>query len=924
MNNTQFYIGVVENRIDPLKLGRCQVRVVGVHTHDKALLPTEDLPWAQIMQPANSAAMNGIGHTPLGPVEGTSVLVMFYDPPDNQQPMILGSVGGIPQADSVIVDFLDDDDPIIRDPLTGREAPAPGGEAEAALDAPASTQSNTPVDADQESITPNSDSLDSIPLIPPPWWRGNIPAATRGINAIIEACKELGFDSKEQVCSLLGIIGGESNWIPQNESFNYSAPRLQEVFKRTFEGKPELAETYARWKGTRETFFNFVYAPENNGNQLGNTLPNDGGLFYGRGLIQITGRSNYETYSRLAKVDIVNNPDILNTNLEVSARVAVAYLQHRVSPSVIKTDHPGYFYAAKRAVGNNTPDIAALKLAYYEYFYGAPAPESVADSSRAAGTAPPSGDTTAAGAGSISGGSTDSMGFKDPNNKYPLKGRLKEPDTNRLARSIAVGTVVPIKESKRLVGIEKAIDQGTYNQPFVPYGAQYPYNHVYESESGHVMEFDDTPGYERIHQYHRAGTFTEIDPNGTEVHRIVGDGYTIIDRNGCIYIAGECNITTDGKINILCRSTANIEVTGDVNMNVGGNYKLGVRGDMEVSVGGRFAAWSVGDMSMQTPSDIHMKSGSSIFAQASSDLNLKAGSSFKLDGGSTSHIKAPTLEVDSFINLSSGAAASASAADTVQLIIPTVKSSLNSTIPYLESPQSIGEGVYEFEDEDEWNTEAGRAARAEIIKKYGDENPSNTPAQDEARAVGGTDQVTFTDACMISQSTQNFTADFKLSPNITLGMMFDGGFNVKHKLRDQVGLTKQQIVCNLSLLCQNVIEKYIPLMPGGMAGYGKLWRINSGYRMGDGKSDHCRGRAFDIGLIGGSERKQKHFELIKQMEAIVPYDQIILEYRTPGQTWIHTSFRGMGEVTTSGGGKNRKMAFTMLNDKTYGQGFILL
>ena len=143
--------------------------------------------------------------------------------------------------------------------------------------------------------------------------------------------------------------------------------------------------------------------------------------------------------------------------------------------------------------------------------------------------------------------------------------------------------------------------------------------------------------------------------------------------------------------------------------------------------------------------------------------------------------------------MSSGAAAAASAADNIQLVVPAVKSSLNSNISYLESPQSIGEGVYEFEDEDEWNTEAGRAARAEIIKKYGDENPSNTPAQDEAKAVGGTDQVTFTDACMISQSTQNFTADFKLSPNITLGMMFDGGFNVKHKLRDQVGLTRQQI-----------------------------------------------------------------------------------------------------------------------------------
>ena len=90
-----FYYGVVEDRRDPLRLGRCKVRVVGLHTHDKSVLPTEDLPWATPMQPVNSAAMNGIGISPVGPVEGTSVIIIFADP-DKQQPIILGSVGGVP------------------------------------------------------------------------------------------------------------------------------------------------------------------------------------------------------------------------------------------------------------------------------------------------------------------------------------------------------------------------------------------------------------------------------------------------------------------------------------------------------------------------------------------------------------------------------------------------------------------------------------------------------------------------------------------------------------------------------------------------------------------------------------------------------------------------------------------------------------
>ena len=94
MNN--IYYGVVEDRVsDPLKLGRCKVRIIGLHTEDKTELPTDDLPWATVMQPVTSAAMSGIGHAPVGPVEGTWVVVLFNDE-HHQFPIIIGTIGGIP------------------------------------------------------------------------------------------------------------------------------------------------------------------------------------------------------------------------------------------------------------------------------------------------------------------------------------------------------------------------------------------------------------------------------------------------------------------------------------------------------------------------------------------------------------------------------------------------------------------------------------------------------------------------------------------------------------------------------------------------------------------------------------------------------------------------------------------------------------
>ena len=88
-----WWIGVVEDRNDPEKLGRVRLRIFGYHSDNKMLLPTEDLPWAIPIHPITSAASSGIGITPVGPLTGTWVLGFFLDGEDMQQPAFMGTIG---------------------------------------------------------------------------------------------------------------------------------------------------------------------------------------------------------------------------------------------------------------------------------------------------------------------------------------------------------------------------------------------------------------------------------------------------------------------------------------------------------------------------------------------------------------------------------------------------------------------------------------------------------------------------------------------------------------------------------------------------------------------------------------------------------------------------------------------------------------
>ncbi len=137
-DNFNWWIGVVEDRFDPLMLGRCRVRIFGYHTDSKELLKTEDLPWCIPIQPITSTALSGLGTTPLGPIEGTWVIGFFIDGEDQQQPAMFGTIAATVAQETFYSSpekppLINPTEPIKKDPISdtplvddqGNPIPAP-------------------------------------------------------------------------------------------------------------------------------------------------------------------------------------------------------------------------------------------------------------------------------------------------------------------------------------------------------------------------------------------------------------------------------------------------------------------------------------------------------------------------------------------------------------------------------------------------------------------------------------------------------------------------------------------------------------------------------------------------------------------------------------------------------------------------------
>ena len=140
-------------------------------------------------------------------------------------------------------------------------------------------------------------------------------------DALNEAMKEFEIDTPEREAMFLAQCGHESgNFSAVNENLNYKAESLTKVFHKYFPDM-DTANEYAKQP---EKIANRVY-----GNRMGNgdEESGDGWKYHGRGLIQLTGKNNYDACGEALDKDLDEDADYLSTP-EGAARSA-AWFWHK-------------------------------------------------------------------------------------------------------------------------------------------------------------------------------------------------------------------------------------------------------------------------------------------------------------------------------------------------------------------------------------------------------------------------------------------------------------------------------------------------------------------------------------------------------------------------------------------------------------------
>ena len=160
---------------------------------------------------------------------------------------------------------------------------------------------------------------------------------------------------------------------------------------------------------------------------------------------------------------------------------------------------------------------------------------------------------------------------------------------------------------------KRAVDE-EWSFPVSPAKPVYPYNKSMTTESGHIVEIDDTLGVERMAIEHRSGTFHEIHPDGSEVTRIVNDNYTVVAKDNKLIVGGDVDVSVEkgnvriavatGNADIYVAGSTDLMVDGNVNATVGGDVTASITGLVDAQIGGTLNANVSGDTTFTSPNTL--------------------------------------------------------------------------------------------------------------------------------------------------------------------------------------------------------------------------------------------------------------------------------------------------------------------------------
>ena len=136
------------------------------------------------------------------------------------------------------------------------------------------------------------------------------PYIDQWCTALNKLLPDYGIDTPQRVAAFLAQCAHESGgFMFLKENLNYRAASLRKIFPKYFP-TDAVAEHYAGQPNKAELIANRVYSSRM-GN--GDEASGDGFKFCGRGLIQLTGRSNYQAFADSLEMNIDEVPEYLET-----------------------------------------------------------------------------------------------------------------------------------------------------------------------------------------------------------------------------------------------------------------------------------------------------------------------------------------------------------------------------------------------------------------------------------------------------------------------------------------------------------------------------------------------------------------------------------------------------------------------------------
>ncbi|PXX79160.1 glycoside hydrolase family 19 protein [Rivihabitans pingtungensis] len=172
--------------------------------------------------------------------------------------------------------------------------------------------------------------------------RAGVPV--RFASALAAACHQYQINTPLRMAAFIGQCSHESGGFRTlNENLNYSAQGLRNTWPSRFPDDA-TANAYARQP---EKIANKVY-----GGRMGNgpEASGDGWRYHGRGLIQLTGKANYQAAGAALGVDLVANPDLAATPKYAALTAGWYWDTHKLNALADKQDNT----AITKAINGST------------------------------------------------------------------------------------------------------------------------------------------------------------------------------------------------------------------------------------------------------------------------------------------------------------------------------------------------------------------------------------------------------------------------------------------------------------------------------------------------------------------------------------------------------------------------------------------